>query len=76
MIVRCCDYTRNSGLQALCHARLKVDLHTKFGLPDYFLGRLGREKVCTLKLGTVEIPSDFAGVVWKSMEGLKTGPGA
>lgn len=53
-----------------------MDLHTKFGLPDYFLGRLGREKVCTLKLGTVEIPSDFAGVVWKSMEGLKTGPGA
>lgn len=35
----------------------------------YFLGRLGREKVCALKRGTVEIPSDFAGVVWESMEG-------
>lgn len=35
----------------------------------YFLGRLGRDKVCALKRGNVEIPSDFAGVVWESMEG-------
>ncbi|AVB23615.1 nucleotide-binding protein (plasmid) [Pseudomonas avellanae] len=35
----------------------------------YFLGRLGRAKVCALKRGTVEIPSDFAGVVWESMDG-------
>ncbi|MFW0755900.1 TIR domain-containing protein [Pseudomonas sp. H11T01] len=35
----------------------------------YFLGRLGRDKVCALKRGTLEIPSDFAGVVWESMEG-------
>jgi predicted nucleotide-binding protein len=35
----------------------------------YFLGRLGRDKVCALKRGTVEIPSDFAGVVWESMDG-------
>lgn len=35
----------------------------------YFLGRLGRAKVCALKRGTVEIPSDFAGVAWESMDG-------
>ncbi|MCU7250344.1 nucleotide-binding protein [Pseudomonas koreensis] len=35
----------------------------------YFLGRLGRNKVCALKRGIVEIPSDFAGVVWESMDG-------
>jgi len=35
----------------------------------YFLGLLGREKVCALKRGSVEIPSDFAGVVWESMDG-------
>lgn len=35
----------------------------------YFLGRLGRERVCALKRGALEIPSDFAGVVWQSMEG-------
>lgn len=39
----------------------------------YFLGYLGRERVCALKRGLVEIPSDFAGVVWTSMndEGWK-----
>lgn len=35
----------------------------------YFLGLLGREKVCALKKGHVEIPSDFAGVVWEPMDG-------
>jgi predicted nucleotide-binding protein len=30
----------------------------------YFLGRLGRNRVCALKRGEVEIPSDFEGVVY------------
>ncbi|WP_053567573.1 TIR domain-containing protein [Caballeronia cordobensis] len=34
----------------------------------YFIGRLGRERVCALKRGTLEIPSDFAGVVWEKMD--------
>lgn len=34
----------------------------------YFIGRLGRERVCALKRGEVEIPSDFAGVVWETMD--------
>ncbi len=34
----------------------------------YFLGSLGRSKVCALKRGHVEIPSDFAGVVWETMD--------
>lgn len=34
----------------------------------YFIGRLGRAKVCALKRGTLEIPSDFAGVVWENMD--------
>lgn len=34
----------------------------------YFIGRLGREKVCALNRGTLEIPSDFAGVVWETMD--------
>lgn len=33
----------------------------------YFIGHLGRHKVCALKRGQVDIPSDFAGVVWTSM---------
>lgn len=34
----------------------------------YFIGKLGRERVCALKRGIVEIPSDFAGIVWESMD--------
>ena len=34
----------------------------------YFLAKLGRDRVCSLKRGTVEIPSDFAGVVWEPMD--------
>lgn len=34
----------------------------------YFIGRLGRDKVCALKRSTLEIPSDFAGVVWETMD--------
>ena len=34
----------------------------------YFIGRLGPDKVCALKSGQLEIPSDFAGVVWESMD--------
>jgi hypothetical protein len=34
----------------------------------FFIGHLGRDKVCALKRGAVEIPSDFAGVVWEHMD--------
>ncbi|HDZ73791.1 MAG TPA: hypothetical protein ENH55_13720 [Aurantimonas coralicida] len=34
----------------------------------YFIGKLGRANVCALKKGAVEIPSDFAGVVWEPMD--------
>ncbi len=34
----------------------------------YFIGHLGREKVCALKRGDLDIPSDFTGVVWERMD--------
>ncbi|MGH8039162.1 MAG: TIR domain-containing protein [Stenotrophomonas sp.] len=34
----------------------------------YFMARLGRENVCALRKGSVDIPSDFAGVVWTDMD--------
>lgn len=34
----------------------------------WFAGRLGREKVCALVKGQVEMPSDFAGVVYTPMD--------
>jgi predicted nucleotide-binding protein len=30
----------------------------------YFIGRLGRKRVCALMVGKIDIPSDFAGAVW------------
>jgi predicted nucleotide-binding protein len=34
----------------------------------WFAGRLGREKVCALVKGDIEMPSDFAGVVYTPMD--------
>lgn len=34
----------------------------------YFVGRLGRKRVCALKTGDLEVPSDFAGVVYEEMD--------
>lgn len=34
----------------------------------YFIGRLGRTKVCALKRGDVELPSDYVGIVWENMD--------
>ena len=30
----------------------------------YFIGKLGRNNVCAVKLGDLEIPSDIIGVIW------------
>jgi predicted nucleotide-binding protein len=34
----------------------------------YFIGRLGRAKVCALKRGQIELPSDFIGVVYQEYD--------
>jgi len=34
----------------------------------YFMARLGRERVCALAKGDLEIPTDFAGVVWTALD--------
>ena len=34
----------------------------------YFIGRLGRNRVCALTKGEPEIPSDYSGVVYIPME--------
>ena len=35
----------------------------------YFIGKLGRARVCPIKRGVVEIPSDLHGVVYVAFEG-------
>jgi predicted nucleotide-binding protein len=34
----------------------------------YFIGLLGRERVCALKRGDLEFPSDFVGTAWVAMD--------
>jgi hypothetical protein len=34
----------------------------------YFIGRLGRSRVCALRRGNVELPSDFGGVVYETFD--------
>lgn len=34
----------------------------------YFIAHLGRNNVCTLAKGELEIPTDFAGVVWEPLD--------
>jgi predicted nucleotide-binding protein len=35
----------------------------------YFMGRLRRDRVCALRSGNVELPSDIGGMVWLSFDG-------
>lgn len=34
----------------------------------FFVGKLGREKVCALKRGDLEMPTDYVGVVWTDFD--------
>lgn len=39
----------------------------------YFIGRLGRNRVCALRRGDTELPSDFAGVIYTPYDGADEG---
>lgn len=58
------DEGRARGAPAL-EPRARQNVLLELG---FFIARLGRENVCTFKKGEVEIPSDFAGVVWTDMD--------
>ena len=53
------------ALGGMLEPRVRQNVLLELG---YFIGHLGRHKVCALKRGQVEIPSDFAGVVWEAMD--------
>jgi predicted nucleotide-binding protein len=46
--------------------RARQNIIFEWGL---FVGLLGRDKVCALCTGSVEMPSDVNGIAWESMEG-------
>jgi hypothetical protein len=56
-------YPADQPQQARPRARQNVILEL-----GYFVGRIGRERVCALHKGGIEIPSDFEGVVYVSMD--------
>lgn len=49
----------------LPHPRPRQNVVLELG---YFIGKLGRNKVCALKRGDMEVPSELAGVVWEPMD--------
>jgi predicted nucleotide-binding protein len=51
-----------SGAQA---HRVRQNVILEWG---YFIGRLGRDRVCALKKGNLELPSDIIGVVWEEFD--------
>ena len=54
-----------SAIGDLVQPRARQNVLLELG---YFIGRLGRANVCALKKGDIELPSDFAGVVWEDMD--------
>lgn len=36
----------------------------------YFMGKLGRNKVCAFKSDKLEIPTDFSGVIWNQLDSI------
>ncbi len=57
------DVGGKSGAELGPRARQNVILEL-----GYFIGLLGRERVCALKRGDVEVPTDFAGIVYVAFE--------
>ncbi|MBJ9756647.1 TIR domain-containing protein [Burkholderia cepacia] len=57
------DEGRVKGGELQSRARQNVVLEL-----GYFIGKLGRGKVCALKRGELELPSDYLGVVWEKMD--------
>ena len=49
------------GEESNLKSRARQNVIFEFG---YFIGRLGRQRVCSLTKGNVEIPSDYAGVLY------------
>jgi predicted nucleotide-binding protein len=48
---------RDGALQPRARQNVVLEL-------GYFIGKLGREHVCAIKSGELEMPSDIIGVVW------------
>lgn len=59
------DDTGKANGETEYQARARQNVVLELG---YFIGKIGRERVCALKTEHLEIPSDFTGVVWTQMD--------
>lgn len=55
--------------QPNCRPRARQNVVFEFG---YFIGRIGRERVCAITKGEVEIPSDCDGVLYIPVDGVES----
>lgn len=58
------DEGRKTG-EARLRPRVRQNVLLELG---YFIGLLGRDKVCALMSGEPDVPTDFAGVVWTPID--------
>lgn len=56
-------YPKDDSSKAKSRARQNVILELGF-----FVGKLGRQRVCALKKGDIEIPTDYSGVLYKTLD--------
>lgn len=59
------DEGRTKRADGTLQPRVRQNVLLELG---YFIGKLGRDRVCALLKGAPEIPSDFAGVVWEQFD--------
>jgi predicted nucleotide-binding protein len=59
------DEGRLAGSEGMPRPRARQNVVLELG---YFVGRLGRERVCALHAGDIELPSDWDGVVWVQLD--------
>jgi predicted nucleotide-binding protein len=59
------DFGASAGAKDKLNARARQNVILELG---YFVGKLGRSRVCALHKGDVELPSDFLGVVYVPMD--------
>ncbi len=60
------DEARTTASDAPLKKRARQNVLFEFG---YFIGKLGRSRVCALREEDVEIPSDYQGVVYITLDG-------
>ena len=55
------------GAEDDLNPRARQNVIFEFG---YFIGRLGRQRVCALTKRNVEVPSDYAGVLYIELDAV------